>query len=476
VTRREDTRLPLIRNPLIVVFLFVVFAVAIPAAAIIKPLGGVGSPATIVSVGALVLYCFGRFVPGFLADGFQPIRAMLVAFGCVALVSYAVGQTKGLSVLELSSMDRALISYAGYIGLGLVVTDAVRDRRHLDRVLSFVVLGAGALSVLGIAQFMTGVAPDTWIKIPGLTLQDTDITTLRSTFNRVGATAQHPIEFGVVLAVCLPLSLHYAIHGVGHGRPSRWRWLPVALILIASPMAIARSSVLGLVVGMATIVVAWSGRYRLNALVGSVVMLAAMRAMFPGLLGTLLSMFTFFGNDPSVEGRTQDYPKVLVFFRESPWLGRGPGSFVPSEHFYLDNEYLGTLIGAGVLGVVTLVMVFIVAISLGRGVYHFSADPAARSLGQALAAACAVSMVTWTTYDGLGFRLNSGLAFILFGAVGALWRMEVGRPRWGEEPNHRRPEIQAQAARRSKAREPLVAGASPAGTGLSVHSSTGESP
>ena len=40
-------------------------------------------------------------------------------------------------------------------------------------------------------------------------------------------------------------------------------------------------------------------------------------------------------------------------------------------------------------------------------------------------------MVTWVTYDGLGFRVNAGHAFILFGAVGALWRLEVGGLRWG---------------------------------------------
>ncbi len=431
MTRERLSDIPVARDPLLVPYAFIVLSIAIPSRLLLEPLGALGYPATIVAAGAPVLYVFARLIPSQLADGFNPVRTLLLAFGLVALIGYAVGLTKVLSVVEATASIRALINYAGFAGLGLLVVDGIRDRRHLDRLLELIVLGASLLAIYGIVQFATGLSPDSYIRIPGLVLQEVDITLARSMFTRVQGTSLHPIEFGVILALVLPIALHYAMHGTTVRPPSRWRWIPVLLILIASPMSVSRSSVLGIIVGVGLLAMTWTWRTRLKALGFAIVLALAMRAAIPGLLGTLLGMFTWFEDDPSVEGRTQDYPKVLEFFHQDPWLGRGIGTFVPAEHFFLDNEYLGTLITTGLLGLVVLIALFLVVISVGRAVRRYSTDPATRSLGQALAAAALVSMVTWVTYDGLGFRVNAGHAFVLFGAAGALWRLEVGRPRWG---------------------------------------------
>ena len=99
---------------------------------------------------------------------------------------------------------------------------------------------------------------------------------------------------------------------------------------------------------------------------------------------------------------------------------------------------------------------------LGRGVYHHATDPSGRALGQALTAATAVSAFAWITYDGLGFRLNAGLAFILMGAAGALWRLEVGRLHWGANVDHSRPVVLREdgdpAESAGPAPEPVAAG------------------
>lgn len=430
MSRARISELPLWRDPLLVPYVFVVLAIALPGRLLLEPLGALGYPATIIAAAAPLVYLLGRLLPGYLADGFQPVRVALLVFGLVALIAYAVGLTKALSGAETTASLRAMINHAGYVGLGLIVLDGVRDRRHLDRLLTFVVLGGCLLAVFGIVQFVTGANPDTYITIPGLTLQAADITTQRSYFDRVQGTALHPIEFGVVLMVILPIALHYALHGVT-GPPSRWRWVPVVLILVAAPMSVSRSSILGLLAGVGFVAVTWTWRMRLKALFAGLVLAVAMRAAFPGLLGTLRGMFTFAGEDPSVEGRTDDYPLIMEFFEKDPWLGRGLGTLIPTEHFFVDNEYLGTLVNSGLLGLISLIALFVVVISVGRGVYHHARDPGARSLGQALAGAALVSMVTWVTYDGLGFRVNAGHAFILFGAVGALWRLEVGGLRWG---------------------------------------------
>lgn len=439
--------IPLHRDPLLAAYAFVVLSIALPSRLMLEPLGSLGYPATIIAAGAAALYILGRFVPGQLADGVQPVRTALAVFAVVSLVAYGVAHTKALSPLAMNGSLRAAVYYAGFIGLGLLVVDGVRDRRHLDRLLMLVVLGASLLAVFGIVQFLTGVSPDSYIQVPGLALQPVDLSLERSTFIRVQGTSLHPIEFGVVLALVLPLALHYARWGVAGRPPTRWLWVPVLLILIASPMSISRSSILGIVVGVGVMAVTWGWRTRARALVVAVVLAMAMRAVFPGLLGTLRAMFVWFGDDPSIEGRTKDYPKVAVLFGQAPWFGRGLGTFLPVEHFFLDNEYLGTLIMTGLVGLVALIALFVVAISCGRGVYHHATDPSARSLGMALVAAAAVSMVTWATYDGMGFRVNAGHTFMLFGAVGALWRLEVGRRHWGRITRKGRPEPAHPSAR-----------------------------
>ena len=438
--RLAGRRLPrLVDDPLVVVYGFLLAAFLLPGRLIVEPLGALGNPATILATTAALMYGLGRLTGGHLAGGRQPMRTVFLAFGTAALIAYLAGLTRPLTAGEAAGSDRTLITIVGLLGLGLLTADAVRHKDHLERLLRLVVVGAAVFAAMGVLQWVTGTGPTRYVVVPGLTLQDVDINLERADFTRVQSTALHPIEFGVVLAVTLPLALHFALVGRDGRRPSRWNWLPVLMILFAIPLAVSRASVLGVAVAGLVAGVAWSWRVRLNALFAAGLILLAMRAAFPGVLGTLVSTFVFFGQDPSIEGRTQDYPRALAYISERPWFGRGLGTFTPEQYFFLDNEYLGQILAGGVVAVLSLAALFLVAIGLGRGVYHHSRDPWARSLGQSLAAATAVSAVTWFTYDGMAFRLNAGLAFVLMGATAALWRLEVGRLRWGAGADRSRP-------------------------------------
>lgn len=437
----ESLRLPLRRDPLLPVYLFVLLAFLLPGRLIVGPLGAVGNPAALAALLAAVMWAYGRLVPGALAEGVQPVRTTLIVFAAGTVLAYGVGLARSLAPVEESSMNRALIATAGYVGLALLTADAVRSREHLDRLLKTIVGGSVALALMGILQFVTGLMPADYISVPGLTLQDVTINASRSFLTRVMGTAQHPIEYGVVLAVALPLAMHYATTARDGIRPSRWWWVAVALIATGIPMSISRSSILGIAVGGAVLAAAWGWRRRANLMVAGVFLLVAMRLAFPGLLGTLRSAFLFVGKDPSIEGRTQDYPIVWQYFLHTPWLGRGLGTFPPEAYFFLDNEYLNRLLTGGIVGVLLLAAVLLVAMGTGRGVYHHAADPTSRSLGQALTAATAVSALTWFTFDGMAFRLAAGTAFVVMGAAGALWRLEVGHRHWGTSLDRTRPDI-----------------------------------
>ena len=96
---------------------------------------------------------------------------------------------------------------------------------------------------------------------------------------------------------------------------------------------------------------------------------------------------------------------------------------MPEQYTTLDNQYLGQAVETGVLGVAALLSLFIVGVTCARGVRLRANDEGTRHLGQALAASVTVAMVTFITFDGLGFPMVTLTTFLLLGVTGALWRV-----------------------------------------------------
>ncbi|MGE3619309.1 MAG: O-antigen ligase domain-containing protein, partial [Acidimicrobiia bacterium] len=148
--------------------------------------------------------------------------------------------------------------------------------------------------------------------------------------------------------------------------------------------------------------------------------------------------FTNFFYDDSIEGRTSDYPLIGGYLRESPFIGRGFGTFTPDRYIVLDNQYLGMMIEAGAFGVLTFLALLVCGVGVARGA-RIGGDEQTRSLGQALAGAVAAGLVTAATFDLLAFGMVSMILFLLIGCAGALWRLTaperaaaraVNRSRW----------------------------------------------
>jgi hypothetical protein len=117
---------------------------------------------------------------------------------------------------------------------------------------------------------------------------------------------------------------------------------------------------------------------------------------------------------------------VGFYFHESPWIGRGLSTFIPSIYRTLDNQYLGTLIESGLLGLIALLALLVGSVSIGLSIRARSSDPEVRSLSYSLAVSAAVAVVSFFTFDAFGFPMLSGMLFLLLGCLGALWRLEIG--------------------------------------------------
>lgn len=420
------------RDALAVLTVYVLLLYWIPSRLVVGPLGATGTPANVLGLMAFAWWGCAHLIPsGEPIGGIQPVRIAVMLFGAAVLASFAAANLFLFDSQELTGAVRALLAIAAAAGPCLLAADALSTLAALNSLLRRIVKVVSLVAALGIIQFFTGADIAGTFKFPGLRANyGFGAPAQRSIFNRVQATAIHPIEFGVVLAFTLPLAVHFAVTA-DRGR----RRVPVAFaVLIAFGLftSVSRSAVLGVATAGAVLMAGWSRRQRLQALKITGLFLVVVRLAVPGLLGTIRSLFTNILSDPSTTGRTDDYRVVGRFIAEKPFFGRGMFTFLPQKFITLDNQYLLTVVEMGFVGLTALLLMYLVGILSARGARRRSTDPATRQLAQALAGTITAAMVTAATFDVLSFPMATGTLFLLLGIAGALWRLtggpeEVGR-------------------------------------------------
>lgn len=398
---------------------FVALLLLIPANLTIAALGSIGTPALVVGLGALVWWLGAQMNR---ADSTlsppQPIRRAMFCFMIAVLISYVAATVRPIDGLELNGADRGLLLIASWLGIVLLASDGLIGLDRLETPLRLLVGVGAVVAIIGIAQFLTSTPIIDVIQLPGLTA-NTDLTSVynRSGFNRAAGTSTHPIEFGVVLSMILPVALHFAFSDTHRN----WfaRWLPVAVIVVAVPITVSRSAVVGVAVALVILMPAWSRRRRRMSYLVIATTILGIFVAIPGMLGSLTKLFTGISDDGSALSRTDSYGLALDFISRSPLFGRGMLTFLP-EYRILDNQYLALLIEVGLVGTIAIVALFTVTIVSALRIRRLSPDPRARSLGQSLGAMVAAGACTFATFDAFSFPQASGLMFLAIGFVGAL--------------------------------------------------------
>jgi len=241
----------------------------------------------------------------------------------------------------------------------------------------------------------------------------------RNGFARAAGTSTHPIEFGVMLSMILPIALHYARTDSGRGLLRRWG--PVAAITFAIPITISRSAFIGVIVVLAIVLPSWPVRARRTAYAAIVAVVTVVYLAVPGLLGTLLRLFTGVSTDDSALSRTNSYELAWQFIQRSPLFGRGVSTFLP-KYRILDNQYLGLLIETGLVGLLAFLGLILTGVFVGARLVRSSPDPMVPSLSRSLVASVAAAACAYATFDGFGFPQVAGLTFFCLGCLGALRR------------------------------------------------------
>jgi O-antigen ligase len=342
----------------------------------------------------------------------------------VALTAtYGVASYGYLPADELKLSDHALVLVLANVGIALAVCDGVRGVRRIDLLLKTLVVGGALIAVIGALQFLADLDLTKYLALPGLRFAtEGGPVDMRDSLRRVAATTGHPIEFGVLCAMLLPLAAHYGFTAKERGQPAlRW-WLCTALIAMGLLFSVSRSAVLGVGVVGIILFCGWPMRRKVQALIVTALFLAAAKVAVPGLLNTLYELFANAGFDSSVQYRTHDYAVAAAEISRHLWLGRGIGTWYAPKYQVFDNQYILSTVESGIIGIAAYVALFVCGVYSAMRARHLSADPGTRDLGLTLAACLVVPLTGSATFDLLSFATVAGVAFLLIGASGALLR------------------------------------------------------
>lgn len=422
-------------RPVTVLLLFAALLFVFPSeVALAGPLRSNGSPARLVGMVALLLLALDllrarrdrRAVA-------PPIVVLLLLYLAVAVFFYGWVTLDGTR--DPAGLLRQLLFSVSACGIGLYAAVRARTITTVHQVIGVLVAGCALSALVALTQAVG--SPVKWadlVTLPGFDqVSSTSGGGSRLGFRRVVGTASHPIEFGVVLGCCLPLALHLVLHAATR-RARQAAALGAGLMALALPFALSRGGLVCIATASLIFLLVQPWRVRLaTALLGGVA-LGGAYVLAPNLSSALVRLFADEGTDPSIAGRTSDFPIVDAAFNAAPWLG---GSPLP-EGLILDNQWLVLLAQRGLLGVVAFAALLAVPVAgLAASAWRSrTTDPVRASLATALAGALCALAISGGVFDLMSFGQAAMLLFLLVGLCAAVVlppRAEaVGAP--GQDP------------------------------------------
>jgi O-antigen ligase len=403
--------------------IYLVLLYAIPSNRSIHALGSAGSVAVVWGLAGVMLWSLYRVQRSTSPTPriSRPVRTALFLFLFAALASYAAAMTRALPGPEVSTADTGLIRLAGWAGILLIAADDIPNLHRFMVLIRRSVYAGTVLACLGLLQFVTKLSLVDAIPIPGLTVGDSYATLeTRGGILRPAGTSNHPLEYGLILAMIFPIALTVALQE--KNRSWLVRLAPPAVIVLALLLSGSRSAIIGLVAGSIVLIPTWSRAVRWGFALATIVMVGVAYAVSPRAITTLRYLFISVGEDPSAASRSNSLGIVIEFFRRNPVFGRGFGTFLP-QYRILDNQYFLLLIEVGLLGAVLLVAMITTAAFCAGIAARSADDPLTQHVGFALVGTVVAGGTLLALFDGFSFPQAAGTLFFFVGVCGAYWRL-----------------------------------------------------
>jgi len=376
--------------------------------------------------------------------GFDGPIALLLA---VALASEVANPSRVSTVSSV--VIKALWLFLCYVLFTYVLVSVVHKRAAVERLLTVLVSGACVVGLGAAIQRQTGsnIFDHLHTLLPGFHYNPAGEVGAeeRGGSLRATASAGDPIELSASMAMMIPLAAYLAI-----SRKRRAWWLGVVLLVLGDFAGGSRTGLVGLLVALAVFV--WlRPRQTLRCWPAIIPLVAIVHVASPGALGGVKELFfpkeglaasqseVFYQPTPTgakvvLSSRLSRIgPELEEFSNYNPLVGQGYGtrvtgrSTVADNAIILDDQWLGTLLETGVLGVLGWLWLFTRAIRrLGRRAKLERGTPEGW-LPVALAASIATFATSMALYDALSFDQGAQLAFTIIGLAAVVLSLPVSR-------------------------------------------------
>ena len=329
----------------------------------------------------------------------------------------------------------ALANLLLVISVFYVVRQILRTERLVMALLTFLAWSGAVIGLL--AMFEKVTRTNVFLMLGNflpLTLLREEGESLRAGGARAYASAQHPIALAVLLCMLIPMAIYLAKHAGWPRNPVNRRiiyGIVVFMLLIGVLAAISRTAVVVMgVMFLVTLVF----RPRLAGLLFAfgLPLLLLGSLILPKVVNELIG--SFLDVDSLIEsqytsagwtgaGRLADLEPAMREAAAFPFFGTGLGSRVvigdEANAYILDNQVLGTLLEAGAVGVLGLVVLVLVpAITLLVFAFRTHAAPRHAQLAFTIAVSMTGYAAALFFYDAFGF-MQTFLLFCMLLAVGA---------------------------------------------------------
>jgi hypothetical protein len=347
----------------------------------------------------------------------SPVHWALVALLTIAMLSLVLD---GATIVRLNELDLAVRKLALLFSYALLFA-IVASSLKATEVRNFTIFMIGLACVTAFAaliEYRTGYnAFFNWtdgilpVTRPG-ELGAIDSIGRKSV---VGPTI-HPLAVAMMMALALP----FAVMGLLESKERRQRWLyaiAVGLMLGGALATQRKTSVVAPAIG-ALVLFAYRPKAVLRLLPVGLLLFALIHVAAPGALGGVTDQLkpqNLFGV-LSTKDRQSDYGAIKPDVIKHPIIGRGYESYDQKKYRILDNQYLTTIIGTGVLGVLAYLSVFLTILLLAHRVAR-TGDPERAPTAIAAGAAIASLIVGSALLDTLALPQLAYLICFIGGLV-----------------------------------------------------------
>jgi hypothetical protein len=402
---------------LVAIFLATIFLVPMDAMSVPLHLGAEGNPDRV-----LLLLTLGLWIPVLLIGSrkvrprlrFTRIHMWVLVFLGLCFLSVALNGNTLAIYTEVSPTVKKLLLLVSFVMFFVLASSIIRPR-EVPKLVGFMVILGVIVAIATIIESKTryNVFYSLWekvapVKLPAEIDQLDDIGRLT-----VDGPTSEPLELAALLAVVFPFAVVGAIDA--KNRASRWRYIIASTILLAGALATARkTSVVAPGIGF-LVLTAYRPRRMLRALAVSIVPLfIAVHLIAPGQIGSVLNELLpgHINTVSTTTVRTARYDAVRPDIMSHLWLGRGFQSYDPMKYRILDNEYLGLLIGVGIIGTLVYLAIFGSMLRVAHPMVR-APDPVRRRFALPAIAGMIVVLVSNALFDVLSFPHVSYLFFFL---------------------------------------------------------------